>query len=221
MFTSLGDGTHQKILQVHTAKGMIPIEKNNIVADGNGTGFEMDIMFETERLIVRKFRAEDAQQLYENHMDEEVRKWFPNECYADPEEALDAIRFYVDCVDNGHLPFVLGVELKETRELIGDTGISEVEGKPDETEIGYCIGREYRGKGYATELLNAISGFVASHFDIGVIWGRVVHGNEASAKVLEKNGYQFIKEEFGAEDDPYGNGMLVYKKVCLDGTAFV
>ena len=44
--------------------------------------------------------------------------------------------------------------------------------------------------------------------------GRVVHGNEASARVLEKNGYRFAEEEFGAEDDPYGNGMLVYRKEC-------
>ena len=104
----------------------------------------METMFETKRLVIRRFREDDAQQLYENHMDEAVRKWFPNECYADPAEALDAIRFYADCVDNGHLPFVLGVELKETGELIGDTGISEVEGKPDESEIGYCIGEKFR-----------------------------------------------------------------------------
>ena len=172
----------------------------------------MEIMFETARLAVRKFRDEDAIRLYENHRDGEVRKWFPNECYADPEEALDAIRFYAGCVDNGRLPFVLGVELKETKELIGDTGISEVEGKTDETEIGYCIGQPYRGKGYASELLEAVSGFVASRFGIRTIWGRVVHGNEASAKVLEKSGYEFVREEFGAEDDPYGSGMLVYRK---------
>ena len=169
-------------------------------------------MFETERLVVREFKVEDAQQLYENHMDEEVRKWFPNECYADLAEAQDAIRFYMDCVHNGHLPYVLGVELKATGELIGDTGISEVEGKPDEAEIGYCIGRKYRGRGYATELVNAASGFVASRFGIRVLYGRVVHGNEHSAKVLEKAGYRFIREKFGAEDDPYGNGMLVYRK---------
>ena len=174
----------------------------------------MDMLFETEHLIVRKFKAEDVKQLYENHMDEEVRKWFPNECYSDLEEAQDAIRFYTDCVDHGKLPFVLGVELKQTGELIGDAGISEVEGKPSETEVGYCIGQKYRGKGYATELLRAISGFVVSRFDIGVIWGRVVYGNEASVKVLEKSGYQFVRKEFGAEDDPYGNGMLVYQRLC-------
>ena len=172
----------------------------------------MGHMFETERLVVRPFREEDAQKLYENHLDEEVRKWFPNECYADPAEALDAVRFYADCVNDGRLPFVLGVELKETKELIGDTGISEVEGKPDETEIGYCIGKPYRGKGYASELLNAMSCFAASRFGTRVIHGRVVHGNTASVKVLEKSGYRFVKEEFGAEDDPYGCGMLVYRK---------
>ena len=169
-------------------------------------------MFETKRLLVRPFRDEDAQPLYENHLDDAVRKWFPNECYKDPEEAQDAIRFFAECVRNNRLPFVLGVELKETGELIGDTGISEVEGKPDETEIGYCIGQKYRGRGYATELLEAVSGFVFSRFGVRVIYGRVVHGNDASAKVLEKSGYQFVEVEFGAEDDPYGNGMLVYQK---------
>ena len=172
----------------------------------------MGMLFETERLIVRKFKAEDAQPLYENHMDEEVGKWFPNECYADPEEARDAIRFYADCVDHGKLPFVLGVELKETGELIGDAGISEVDGRPGETEIGYCIGKKYRGKGYATELLRPVSDYVVSRFGISVIWGRVVYGNKASVKVLEKNGYQFVRKESGAEDDPYGYGILVYRR---------
>ena len=172
----------------------------------------MEVQFETERLIIRRFREEDAQALYENHADDEVRKWFPNECYADLEEALDAIRFFAGCVDKGQLPFVLGVELKQTGELIGDTGVSAVEGKPDETEIGYCIGQKYRGKGYAAELLDAVSAYISSRFGVRRIFGRVVHGNDASAKVLEKSGYQFVKEEFGAEDDPYGRGMLVYAK---------
>ena len=35
--------------------------------------------------------------------------------------------------------------------------------------------------------------------------------NIASVKVMEKSGYTFFKEEYGAEDDPYGNGILVYK----------
>jgi ribosomal-protein-alanine N-acetyltransferase len=52
------------------------------------------------------------------------------------------------------------------------------------------------------------------HHGIGVIWGCVVYGNDASVKVLEKSRYQFVRKEFGAEDDPYGNGMLVYQLRC-------
>ena len=37
------------------------------------------MIFETERLIVRQFRDDDAQKLYENHKDAEVSRWFPNE----------------------------------------------------------------------------------------------------------------------------------------------
>ena len=54
--------------------------------------------------------------------------------------------------------------------------------------------------------------FSFDRFNASVSYGRVVHGNAASARVLEKAGYVFVNEEFGAEDDPYGNGMLVYRR---------
>ena len=47
----------------------------------------MDIIFETEHLIIRKFKKEDAEQLYLNHREEAVKKWFPNESYIDINEA--------------------------------------------------------------------------------------------------------------------------------------
>ena len=98
--------------------------------------------------------------------------------------------------------------------LIGDTGINEVESGSNEVEIGYGICKKYSGKGYATELLKAMTEFSVETFGIDVLYGRVMYGNNASVRVLEKNGYEFVKEEFGAEDDPYGNGMLIYKKQC-------
>ena len=170
----------------------------------------MDRCFESEHLTVRKFKAEDARRLYEIHSEEGYKKWMPNESYADIEESLGAIEFYNTCVDAGHLPYVLAVELKETGELIGDAGINEVDGKPDEVEIGYGICEKYGGKGYATELVAATTKFVFSTFPVETLYGRVMKGNNASVRVLEKNGYRFVAEEHSAEDDPYGNGMLVY-----------
>ncbi len=171
----------------------------------------MKYIFETEHLGVRKFESKDADLLYEIHLDEEVKKWIPGESYADIEEAAGAAEFFADCVNRNELPFVLAVELKGTGELIGDTGVNEVDGKPQEVEIGFVICRKYRGKGYATELVKAMSKFAVSAFHASSLYGRVMKGNNASVRVLEKSGYSFVTEESGAEDDPYGNGMLVYR----------
>lgn len=176
----------------------------------------MEYIFETEHLKIRKFKIEDARCLYKNHLEEEVKKWIPNESYVDIEEAKGAIKFYIDCLNSKHLPYVLAVELKNTGELIGDTGVNEVEGNSGEVEIGYTICKKHSGKGYATELLNAMTEFIARTFGINILYGRVMYGNSASVRVLEKNGYKFVREEFGAEDDPYGTEdntkILVLKK---------
>lgn len=172
----------------------------------------MKYLFETEHLILRCFEISDAQKLYENHLEAEMKQWIPNESYENISETKDAINFYIDCVNKRYLPYVLAIELKESAELIGDTGVNEVEGNESEVEIGYSICNQYCGNGYATETLTAMTNFVECTFGIKVLYGRVIKGNVASVKVMEKAGYKYFKEVLGAEDDPYGKGMLIYKK---------
>ena len=172
----------------------------------------MACLFATERLRIRPFRQKDAKRLYTIHAEDAVKKWIPNESYEDRKEAEEAIEFFTDCVNHGELPYVLAVELKATGELIGDTGVNEVEGKPNEVEIGYVISEKHSRKGYASELVKAMTEFTVLKFGISVLYGRVMRGNDASVRVLEKNGYTFVREESGAEDDPFGKGMLVYRK---------
>lgn len=95
----------------------------------------------------------------------------------------------------------MAVELKENGELIGDTGINEVDGNSNEVEIGYTICQKYSGNGYATELVQEMTKYTCETFGVNILYSRVMHGNDASVRVLEKNGYSFISEEFGAEDE--------------------
>lgn len=168
----------------------------------------MGYIIETEHIRVRRFETTDAERLFEYHRDDEM-KWFPNEIYADIDEARDAIVFFSECADKKIMPYVLGAELKETGELIGDIGISD---EGNGAEIGYVICREHRGKGYACELVGAMQRYACNVFGTLTMYGRVVKGNDASARVLEKSGFIFVGEEYGADDDPHGNGMLVYRK---------
>ncbi len=61
------------------------------------------ICFSGEIEFMYEFEPDDAQRLYDNPLEEGIKKWIPNESYADLEETQGAIDFYVNCVNSKHL----------------------------------------------------------------------------------------------------------------------
>ena len=57
-------------------------------------------------------------------------------------------------------------------------------------EIGYWITRDYWGRGIMTDAVQAVVSHAFQHFGLSRITAAVFHGNRASAKVLEKAGFQ-------------------------------
>lgn len=56
--------------------------------------------------------------------------------------------------------------------------------------VGYRIGADFRGKGYATDFLKTIVNYAFSKYDILRMWSKVYSYNPASAKVMEKAGFK-------------------------------
>ncbi|UTW58362.1 GNAT family N-acetyltransferase [Kordiimonas sp. SCSIO 12603] len=80
-------------------------------------------------------------------------------------------------------------------ELIGNAGHF-----PHESggrEIGYFIGRDFWGKGYATEAGKALINLVREQGHAGIIYGTVAKDNPASMRVLEKLGFIQVGEGSG------------------------
>lgn len=167
-----------------------------------------DYLFASKRLGFRRFQPGDIPALLAHHQEACLSRWIPNERYASSAEAEEAAAFFGACFDEGALPFVLAVVQKSDGALVGDAGLNEA---PGGTEIGYAVSERYSGHGYATEAVQALTAYAARRFGIHTLYGRVLHGNQASCRVLEKAGYVFLHEEADAEDDPYGQGMLVYR----------
>ena len=190
------------------AKGEKPFKQ----APRQNVGDNRLILFETERLRMRQFAETDAEALFRHHHQDDLKKWIPNESYANMQEAQGAIAFYRQCINQGDLPYVLAIEAKVEKRLIGDVGINAVEGKVGEIEIGFSVSKEFQCKDYATEAVNAMVQFAAKHFGAKSLHARIMKGNHRSVKVVEKCGFSFVTEEFDAQDDAYGNGMLIYTK---------
>lgn len=142
----------------------------------------------TNRLTLRPFSKVDALAVYKLSREETLRRRMPDQVYDTADEAADAIAFLKDKALAGELPYVLGVEIRETKELIGHVGLSPI---PEGVEIGYAIGMAYQRKGYGAEAVAAFSAWAVRHFSLPGIWAILMADNEPSRRVLEKASYMF------------------------------
>ena len=146
---------------------------------------------ETERLIVTKFDLSMAESVHRNSLDEDNRRFVPDEVFETIEDAKETIEFLISVYESEEGPFVYPVLLKD------GTNIGYVQLAPiDEGfEVGYHIGKEYTNNGYATEALKAFLYEIMSKKNLDNVYGICISENIASKKVLEKSG--FIKEYEG------------------------
>jgi len=77
-------------------------------------------------------------------------------------------------------------------EVAGNIGVF---GPPNEREVGYWIGKQYWGKGVATQALKAM----LTHVPERPLFAHVVKHNVASIRVLEKCGFQIVGEQCGVD----------------------
>jgi ribosomal-protein-alanine N-acetyltransferase len=150
----------------------------------------------TNNLVLRQFSANDSEKIFHMSQEESLRKWIPNQVYKDLEETREAVHFlcqqYLKVPAPQITPYVLGIDLKLTGELIGHVGLSPMDSF---VEIGYAIEEKYQGKGYATEAIYAITDWAINKLKIEIILGIVDSENKGSCRVLEKCGYVFVEEK--------------------------
>ncbi|MGH7129529.1 MAG: GNAT family N-acetyltransferase [Planctomycetaceae bacterium] len=80
--------------------------------------------------------------------------------------------------------------IRETRgTLIGACGLKAIV-PGHQAEIGYWLARPYWGRGVTTAVVQALCGFAVRELELVRLTAHVVAENAASARVLEKNGFQ-------------------------------
>ena len=141
---------------------------------------------ETERLTITEFTMDMAEAVHLNSLDQDNRRFVPDEVFETVEEAADTVGFLMGVYENGDGPLVYPVLLKDS------TYIGYVQAVPfdDGTwEVGYHIGGNYTGHGYATEAVKAFLPVVMPKLGISRIAGICLAENKASVKVMERCGF--------------------------------
>ena len=143
---------------------------------------------ETDRIILRPWREDDAGTLYEWASDPELgpRAGWP------PHRSVEESREIIRTVFGGE--GMWAVELKETGEAIGCAGFlpasnSNLEIAENECEVGYWIARPYWGKGLCTEALRLVIDYCFNIKHFVALWGDYFPENPASGRVMAKCGF--------------------------------
>ena len=114
-----------------------------------------------------------------------------------------------------HKAITFGIEYKNILEskllLVGTIGIKNIDYVNKKTNIGYWIGKQYQGKGIATECIKLVVNYAFDTLKLDEISAYVFPDNNPSIRVLEKN--EFVKTSEVNEYHPLSNryrNSLIY-----------
>ena len=151
-------------------------------------------MIETERLILRPWREDDAEALYKYASDPDIGPpagWPVHTSVGNSREIiakyLSAPETYAVCLKAGLPIGSIGLKLN---------GSTDMTDRDDECELGYWIGKPFWGHGMIPEASLALLHHAFENLGMRAVWCGYYEGNEKSKRVQEKLGfvYQYTTE---------------------------
>lgn len=151
---------------------------------------------ETKRLILRPWREEDAESLFEYAKDPRVGPVAGWPVHTSADNSREIIRTVLSA------PETYAVCRKEDERAIGSIGLmvgdrSWLHLPENEAEIGYWIGVPYWGQGLIPEAVRMITRHAFVDLGLETLWCGYFVGNDRSRRVQEKCGfvYQYTRHD--------------------------
>ena len=162
------------------------------------------IIFETDRLIVRRYTETDNDNFYSLAGNEDVMRYIrPIQTREESDKfLLENISFY-----NEHpLMGRWAVDEKISKKFVGSFAVIFIP-KSDKIQLGYSLTKEEWGKGYATELTKKGLKYVFEVMKLPLIYAVTEKENRASQNVLLKAGF---KQESTYNEDHKNLERFIY-----------
>jgi RimJ/RimL family protein N-acetyltransferase len=158
----------------------------------------MNLVIETERLILRPLELFDAEAMFEMDKNPEVHKYL----WQNPTKTVDENIKIIEMVQQQYQERGIGrfaTILKETGEFIGWTGIKFVNdhvenGNTNFYDYGYRLNEKFWNKGYATEASIAWLDYAFKQMKIDKMNAYTHAENGASNHILQKVGLKFMED---------------------------
>ncbi len=146
------------------------------------------IIFETERLIVRRYTKKDSDNFFLLNGNETVMQYIRPVSSKEESDVFltENITYYQQNPCRGRWAVIE----KETGCFVGSFAIIPIPSQPEKIQLGYSLTPENWGKGFATELTKTGLGYFFATDRLPEIYGVTEIPNIASQKVLLKAGFR-------------------------------
>ncbi|OPX42325.1 putative ribosomal N-acetyltransferase YdaF [Ruminiclostridium hungatei] len=149
---------------------------------------------ETKRLILRPWKYDDAEELYNYAKDPRIGPVAGWPVHTSIEDSRQIIKDVLSAAET------FAVVLIDGNAVVGSIGLmigekSNLDISEDEGEIGYWIGVPYWGQGLIPEAVNELMRYGFENLGLKTIWCGYFKGNEKSRRVQEKCGFQYHHTE--------------------------
>ncbi len=141
---------------------------------------------ETERLLLRMYRAEELEAVYHLITDKDVTRFFPDYYKVEKNDVLMSLPRRIERWRKYGFG-QLGVFDKVTEKLIGYCGLQHLD-NTEEVEVYYGLHKKFWNKGLATEAAKAMLRFGFEKVELPRIVAATHPENNESQKVLIKLG---------------------------------
>jgi|SRR3989344_346790 len=145
----------------------------------------------TNRLILRKPELKDAKDLAKSGNDKKMPyfTWYIPYPFT-VQKAKKIIKDFWADLKKDTIGFV--IILKEENKVIGVIDIYKISKKHRKARIGYWIGKDYRGKGLASEAVRAVIKFSFKNLKLNKISAETLIDNKSSNILLKKVGFREV-----------------------------
>ncbi len=150
----------------------------------------MTTIAESERLIIRYWTPDNADDAFTIYGDPDVTRYLAGDARDTTIEQTREWLAKTVATQSEKAPLGLwAVEERVTGRVIGHALLqyAQINGE-DRVEVGYALARAAWGKGYATEIAQAMLRVGFDTLNLTEIYGVVIPENTASRRVLEKIG---------------------------------
>ncbi|MFD3314425.1 GNAT family N-acetyltransferase [Streptomyces sp. NPDC058694] len=146
------------------------------------------MLLETPRLVLRRFRAEDAAPLAAYRSDPLVARYQSWTAPVPLDSAARMVRGMATGSPEEPGWFQYAIELRADHCLVGDVGVCLHENRM-QAELGFTLAGDRQGQGYATEAVRAVLGDLFDHRGLHRVSAECDARNDRSARLLRRLGF--------------------------------